>query len=190
MSLADPGAGKVALDVCSGTGDLAIALAKRNAVVTALDASKEMLAIAKNRFSVEALEVKIIEGDAEKLPFEDGNFDIVTIGYGLRNLPSWHRGLEELVRVTRRGGSITILDFGKPVSLVWRKVFFYYLRTAVPVFGRIFAGDWKAYAYILESLEAYPEATEITAKLKGLGCREVQVYPIVGGAMTIHHARC
>lgn len=190
VALAEPGPGKMALDVCSGTGDLALALAREGAFVTAFDASSEMLAIARSRFAREKLAINIIEGDAENLPFENAEFEITTIGYGLRNLPSWQRGLEELVRVTKSGGSIIILDFGKPPNKFWRKIFFTYLRTAVPVFGRIFAGDWKAYSYILESLEAYPEALEISSTLKKLGCGSVQLHPILGGAMTIHHAKC
>ena len=188
IELTNVSAGQSALDVCAGTGDLAIGLARRGAKVIALDANEKMLELAKERAEQENVALQFLRGDAENLPFEDARFDAVTIGYGLRNLSNWKRGLHELTRVTSKGGTISILDFGKPPSRVWRAIFFTYLRTAVPVFGRVFAKDWNAYAYILESLEAYPAASEISLFLKALGCEKVELYPIIGGAMTIHHA--
>jgi demethylmenaquinone methyltransferase/2-methoxy-6-polyprenyl-1,4-benzoquinol methylase len=133
-------------------------------------------------------QIEFVEGDAQALPFPDGTFDIVTVAYGLRNLSSWERGLEEMFRVARPGARLVVLDFGRPDFAPWRALYFAYLRVAVPCFGRCFAGDAAAYAYILESLQHYPAQRGVEAKLRALSCREVRCFNLLGGVMSIHRA--
>src|SRR5207247_664965 len=99
---------------------------------------------------------QFLHGDAQRIPFADATFDIVTVGYGLRNLASWETGLREMLRVAKPGGRLLVLDFGKPDNAVWRAIYFGYLRCFVPVFGKMFCGNSATHAYILESLQHYP----------------------------------
>ncbi|MSR43596.1 MAG: bifunctional demethylmenaquinone methyltransferase/2-methoxy-6-polyprenyl-1,4-benzoquinol methylase UbiE [Pedosphaera sp.] len=178
-----------ALDLCCGTGDVAFALARAGAGVTGLDFSEEMLAMAKQRKpSAGTGQVEFLHGDALQTPFPDAHFDVVTISYGLRNLADFTGGLREMHRVTRPGGRLVILDFGKPPNRLWRSLYFGYLRFAVPVFGRIFCGDAAAYAYILESLQHYPAQEGVATALRELGCANVGVTHLLGGAMSLNYA--
>ena len=204
VDLADVKPGTRALDVCCGTGDLALALATRGAETTGLDFSAPMLAVAEDRRRRSAVRgqradgrlppsalrpppsIRFIHGDAMELPFADGSFDIVTVGFGLRNLASWETGLTEMARVARRGGRLLVLDFGKPDNELWRAVYFAYLRLIVPIFGLLFAGRANAYAYILESLKHYPAQRGVEAKMLDLGLKKVSVINYFAGAMSIN----
>ena len=173
-----------ALDVCCGTGDIASRLARTGAEVTGLDFSPEMLAVGRQRFP----KVTFLQGDAMALPFPDQSFQIVTMGYGLRNLASWQQGLAELVRVARPGGRILVLDFGKPDNWIWRSVYFTYLRLFVPVLGKVFCGQSGAYAYILESLNHYPAQHGVAGEMRNLGLKNVRIINFLGSVMTINYA--
>jgi demethylmenaquinone methyltransferase/2-methoxy-6-polyprenyl-1,4-benzoquinol methylase len=179
--------GERALDLCCGTGDIAFALARGGATVTGLDFSAAMLAVAKTRsLKSESHNPQFIQGDAQKLPFPDQSFDVVTVGYGLRNLASWEAGLREMARVARPGARLLVLDFGKPEHALWRTLYFGYLRLCVPVLGLLFCGKASAYAYILESLKHYPAQRGVETRMRELGLVNVQVENILGGAMSIN----
>ena len=163
--------GDRALDLCCGTGDIALALARRDATTTGLDFSKQMLEVAKGRgekAGAGSRKPQFIQGDAQQIPFPDQTFDVVTVGYGLRNLTSWERGLEEMVRVAKPGARLIVLDFGKPANRLWQKVYFTHLRCSVPLIGLLFCGNASAYAYILESLKHYPAQLAVAEKMRGL----------------------
>jgi demethylmenaquinone methyltransferase/2-methoxy-6-polyprenyl-1,4-benzoquinol methylase len=187
--------GAPALDLCCGTGDIALALARRGANVTGLDFSPQMLDIARNRSQkLEAgsqkpafIAPRFIQGDAGQLPFPDSSFDIVTVGYGLRNLSSWERGVEEMCRVARPGARIVVLDFGKPPNAAWRALYFTHLRLSVPLIGLLFCGDASAYAYILESLKHYPAQLAVAEKMRALKLANVKLINLLGGAMAINY---
>jgi demethylmenaquinone methyltransferase/2-methoxy-6-polyprenyl-1,4-benzoquinol methylase len=194
--LAAPRPGLRALDVCCGTGDLALALARRGAQTVGLDFSQPMLDVAAEGRRVtgegprpEREIARFVRGDAQRLPFGDGLFDIVSVGYGLRNLASWEAGLLEMQRVARPGGRLLVLDFGKPDNPLWRRLYFGYLRLLVPLLGRVFGGSGSAYAYILESLAHYPAQQTLAIRMRQLGLAEVRVINLMGGAMAIHCAR-
>jgi demethylmenaquinone methyltransferase / 2-methoxy-6-polyprenyl-1,4-benzoquinol methylase len=173
-----------ALDVCCGTGDIAEALHSQDAQVIGCDFSASMLRVAATR----SQSIPYIQADALHLPFPTCRFDVVTISYGLRNLASFQAGLSELLRVLKPGGSLLILDFGKPSNPLWRALYFAYLRVVVPVFGLIFCGDSAAYSYILDSLHNYPAQQGVKSLLEELGCEQVEVYNFLGGIMSIHRA--
>lgn len=174
-----------ALDVCCGTGDIAIRLARQGADVVGLDFSEPMLAIARRRGGGQS-SMRFLQGDAMHLPFEGGRFAAVTVGYGLRNLEDWRMGLAEMVRVARPGGRILVLDFGKPDRRVLRGMYFFYLRLMVPCLGLLFCGNASAYAYILESLHHYPAQAGVAAAMRELGLRRVGIHSLLGGMMSIN----
>ncbi len=177
-----------ALDLCCGTGDVAFALAQTGAEVTGLDFSPAMLDVARARAERQAGRVTFVQGDALRLPFADNAFDAVTISYGLRNLADFEAGLAEMQRVAKPGGRLLVLDFGRPANPVWRGLYFAYLRLAVPVFGRLFAGSADAYAYILESLRHYPGQQGVAELMRRQGLAKVAVHDLLGGAMGIDSA--
>ena len=179
-----------ALDLCCGTGDVARRLASRGARVIGLDFNEPMLRVAAKRprriphtATRPSNSVQWIQGDALRLPFADGSFDAITISYGLRNLSDLHAGLREMWRVTKPGGRLGVLDFGKPSRPLWRTLYFGYLRIGVPVFGRIFCGNAEAYRYILESLHHFPSPEGVATALKETGWENAAVVPLLGGAM-------
>ncbi|HEX4341892.1 MAG TPA: bifunctional demethylmenaquinone methyltransferase/2-methoxy-6-polyprenyl-1,4-benzoquinol methylase UbiE [Verrucomicrobiae bacterium] len=179
-----------ALDICCGTGDIAFSLAATGAAVTGLDFSEAMLQVAEQRRadgSNADKNLKFIRGDAQQLPFPDSSFDVVTVGYGLRNLSSWETGVSEMARVAKPGARIISLDFGKPDNALWRSVYFGYLRLFVPLLGLVFCRNASAYAYILESLKHYPAQRGVAEKMRSLGLANVQIYNILGGAMSINY---
>jgi len=179
--------GSRALDLCCGTGDIAFALAQRGAVTTGLDFSAEMLAVAAERSEKGSGAPCFMQGDAQQVPFPDNSFDIVTVGYGLRNLTSWQRGVDEMYRVAKPGGRLIVLDFGKPPNALWRAIYFTHLQISVPLIGLLFCGNAKAYAYILESLKHYPAQLGVAEKMRELKLANVQVINLLGGAMAINY---
>lgn len=210
--LAEITKGSMALDLCCGTGDIAFELAKRGASVVAIDFSQTMLEHGINRWQStknsaiatrpccplnpgSLMKIQIpsavwfMKADCLTLPFKDNSFDAVTIGYGLRNLSDWKRGLSEMLRVTKKGGRVLILEFGKPESRIWRSLYFWYLRRVVPWLGKITAGDFDAYYYIYESLIRYPGQFIVNEEMAQLGCHETRIINILGGAMTINYGK-
>lgn len=179
--------GERALDVCCGTGDLAFALARAGARVTGLDFSAPMLEVARRRAG-RAGPVEFLQGDALRLPFADATFDVLTVGYGLRNLADWRAGLDEMIRVARPGARLLALDFGKPDNALWRGLYFTYLRLFVPLLGLTVCGDAHAYAYILESLKHYPAQRGVEAHLREKGLAGVRTVNLLGGVMSINFA--
>jgi demethylmenaquinone methyltransferase / 2-methoxy-6-polyprenyl-1,4-benzoquinol methylase len=205
VQLARPQPGQRALDLCCGTGDLALALARRGVQVAGLDFSEQMLAVAAKRSSRTPAQSSpvappvsrftfhvsppphFICGDAQHIPFPDSSFDIVTVGYGLRNLANWETGLREMQRVAKPGGRLLVLDFGKPDNALWRGLYFGYLKLFVPCLGRIFCGNASAYAYILESLKHYPAQKGVAAKMRELALVDVRIVNLLGGIMSINY---
>lgn len=204
VRLADLKPGDRALDICCGTGDITERLATTGAEAIGLDFTGEMLEVARSRASQFKTRKPIgesrnpnpearlfptleyLQGDAMQLPFPDASFDAVTVGFGLRNLSNWETGLREMHRVSKPGGRLLVLDFGRPDNSVWRALYFAYLRLIVPVYGKLFCGNWSAYAYILESLKAYPAQRGVERAMAELKCRDVHVINFFGGAMSIN----
>jgi demethylmenaquinone methyltransferase / 2-methoxy-6-polyprenyl-1,4-benzoquinol methylase len=184
--------GDRALDLCCGTGDIALALARNGAETTGLDFSPQMLEVAAERNQApeprsQTPNPTFIQGDVQQIPFPDSSFDIVTVGYGLRNLTSWERGLDEMHRVAKPGARLIVLDFGKPANALWRTLYFTHLKCSVPLIGLLFCGNASAYAYILESLRHYPAQLAVAEKMRALKLANVRVINLLGGAMAINY---
>jgi len=151
-----------------------------------------MLEVAAQRqgqcfFRSQSSNLKFVQGDAQQVPFPDCSFDIITVGYGLRNLTSWERGLDEMHRVARPGARLIVLDFGKPANALWRAFYFAHLRCSVPLIGLLFCGNASAYAYILESLKHYPAQLAVAEKMRSLKLANVRIVNLLGGAMAINY---
>jgi demethylmenaquinone methyltransferase/2-methoxy-6-polyprenyl-1,4-benzoquinol methylase len=182
--------GERALDLCCGTGDIALALVQQGAEVVGLDFSEPMLQVALEKLKKQSPKAKVefIRGDAQQIPFPENTFDVLTIGYGLRNLADLDAGLRDMLRVTKPGGRLLVLEFGKPDNSIWRTIYFGYLKFFLPIFGKLFCGNSAAYAYILESLKHYPAQKGVAAKMAELGWQNVKIINLIGGIMSIHSA--
>ncbi len=192
VQLANVKSGDKALDLCCGTGDISFALAKNGAETIGLDFSEQMLEVANARHQKSNPQSAIrnpqfLQGDAQQLPFPDNEFDVVSVGYGLRNLANLDCGLDEMVRVAKPGARIISLDFGKPPNVLWRKIYFAHLRCSVPLIGLLFCGNSQAYAYILESLKHYPAQLAVAEKMRERKLQNVRVINLLGGAMAINY---
>ena len=179
--------GQPVLDLCCGTGDVSFLMAAAGACVIGCDVSEPMLAVARQRRKEES--IQFIQCDALNIPVPDASFDLVTLSYGLRNLADFDAGLREIWRVLRPGGRVLILDFGKPPQPLLRAIYFGYLRKVIPLFGRLFCGNEATHAYIYESLLNYPAQEGVEAALRNLGADWSEITYILGGVMTINHAR-
>jgi len=184
-----PSAMKLCLDVCSGTGDLAIALHRAlNSRVIASDFCHPMLARANAKMTAGGTIQTIhnLESDTLRLPFRDRIFQAVTIGFGLRNLEDLRCGLEEMRRVLQPGGALVILEFSRPVVPVLKHVFNFYFRHILPKLGAAISGDDKAYQYLPDSVWKFPTQAELAALLRAVGFRQVDYDNLTGGIAALH----
>jgi demethylmenaquinone methyltransferase/2-methoxy-6-polyprenyl-1,4-benzoquinol methylase len=175
------------LDLATGTGDLAIAAASSGAAVVGLDLAPRMIHLA--RAKPEASAVRFLVGDMTALPLPPASVDVVTTGYGLRNVPDLDRAIAEIGRVLRPGGRFLSLDFEKPASPGWRRAYFAYLTVVGSTVGTLLHGDPDTYRYIPASLRRYPGAYVVAERLRAHGFASAEVIPKMGGFMAIHVAR-
>jgi demethylmenaquinone methyltransferase / 2-methoxy-6-polyprenyl-1,4-benzoquinol methylase len=177
------------LDLATGTGDFAIALLKLNPTqIIGMDISSGMLEVGKNKMKAKQVShiIDMQLGDSENMPFEDGYFDAITVGFGVRNYEHLEKGLTEMLRVTRSGGKIVILEFSKPKRFPIKQAFGFYSRFIIPFFGKRISKDEKAYAYLPESVAAFPEGKAFTDILSKLGYKQVESTLVSGGIATIY----
>jgi demethylmenaquinone methyltransferase/2-methoxy-6-polyprenyl-1,4-benzoquinol methylase len=175
------------LDLGSGTGDLAYEIAARGAnQVIALDITHAMLRLASQKRH--GRRVAFVTGDMMALPFPDARFDLVTTGYGLRNVPVLAKSFDEAARVLRRGGVLLSLDFNKPENNFVRGIYLAYLSTVGSLLGTVLHGDADTYRYIPESIKRWPGSEGVCAIARDNGFRRCEALPVLGGLMTIHRA--
>jgi len=168
------------LDACCGTGDLAVAALQAGATVTGLDFSERMLERAQRKSD----EVEWVQGDAEKLPFEDASFDAATVGFGVRNLADLERGLAELRRALRPGGRLAILEITKPSGLL-APFYRLWFDGFVPLLGKVLPGG-AAYTYLPASVRRFPGPDELAGLLGGSGFEDVRWRTFAGGIVALH----
>lgn len=180
------------LDLCAGTGDVALAIARhaKPAAVTISDFTPEMLDVARDKVAAyegpTTLDVQL--ADAQDLPFADGSFDCVTVAFGVRNLPARERNFAEVLRVLRPGGRYVILEFSRPPFAPWRGVYHVYLRYAVPAIGALLAGERESFQYLNDSILRFPSQPQLAAELRGAGFSAITWKDLSGGIVAIHTA--
>ena len=191
LGLAAPRADDVVLDLACGTGDLAFGASARRARVIGLDLTTRMLELARRRAPRESAAgqpVTWIAGDMTSLPIADRSVDVVTTGYGLRNVPDLTAALAEIRRVLRPGGRMVSLDFDRPDSLTVRAAYLAYLDLVGGALGWLLHREPAAYRYIPASIRRYPGATRVAEMMRAAGFAEARHLPVLGGLMAIHVA--
>jgi demethylmenaquinone methyltransferase/2-methoxy-6-polyprenyl-1,4-benzoquinol methylase len=184
--------GGSALDVATGTGDLALELARRvgpDGEVIGTDFSTRMLELARAKAAAPGLQVagglRFEFANALELPYLDGAFDAATVGFGARNFASLERGLVEMVRVVRPGGRVVVLEITTPTKPPLSYFFEVWFDHAVPALGRL-AGDPDAYSYLPRSVRRFPGPDELAAVMWGSGLRDVRYLLTAGGIIALH----
>lgn len=180
---------KEILDLATGTGDFAIALSKINPTkIIGMDISEGMLEMGREKMKKLNLTelITMSYGDSENLPFEDESFDALTVGFGVRNYENLELGLSEMLRVLRRDGKVVILEFSKPKKFPVKQLFNFYSKYLIPFFGRLISKDKRAYAYLPESVNAFPEGEDFLAILTKVGYKNLQSKMVSGGIATIY----
>ena len=181
---------KTILDVATGTGDLAIALQRgTGADIVGLDLSQQMLNVGIDKVKRLQLDgkIKMMKGDAENLPFEDNNFDAVTVAFGARNFENLEKGLNELKRVVKSGGSVYILEFSK-VEGFMRPFYMFYFKNILPRIGKMISKDSRAYTYLPDSVQAFPYGEGMRKILFNCGFTTVVYKKLTLGIATIYKA--
>lgn len=182
--------GQTALDLCCGTCDWTIALAERNggARVVGLDFSEQMLKFGKQKIERHGLQdqITLVQGNAMELPFPDDEFDYITIGFGLRNLPDYKRALQEMFRVVKPGGRVVCLELSKPVWQPFKGIYYIYLKGILPTLGKLFAKSYQQYKWLPESLAMFPDHKELQQIFAEAGFSKVEAFPLTGGIAALH----
>lgn len=174
------------IDVATGTGDLAKALARAGIPgVIALDFSAGMIEAAAGKLAAES-RIGIVRGDGMTLPIADGGVDGLTISFGLRNMPDYDQAVQEFVRVVRPGGRIVILEMTPLPDSRFARLFNWYFRTIVPLMGGILSGDRAAYAYLPDSVAAFPDKDRLRRMMLKAGCSRVTVKALGFGTVALH----
>lgn len=187
IDLADCRSGEQALDLACGTGDLTFAIAAQGACAVGLDITPRMIELAHQK--ARRTSPGFLVGDMMALPFPDASFDLVTTGYGLRNVPRLDQAIDEIHRVLRPGGRLLSLDFDRPANGALRFVYLAYLNLVGSVLGLLLHGNADTYRYIPESIRRYPGAAGVVGLLERAGFVRACAVPVLGGLMAIHVAR-
>jgi demethylmenaquinone methyltransferase/2-methoxy-6-polyprenyl-1,4-benzoquinol methylase len=181
--------GDSALDVCCGTGDLALELASRVAPegrVIGCDFSEPMLDLAREKAAQRGAEsVRFEWADALQLPYDDAQFDAVTVGFGVRNFADRDRGLREMSRVLRPGGRLVILEFTEPRRPPFSTFYSLWFDRIVPVLGQL-TDNPEAYSYLTESVHSFPDPRGLAAKMDAAGLEQIRWLLLAGGILAIH----
>jgi demethylmenaquinone methyltransferase/2-methoxy-6-polyprenyl-1,4-benzoquinol methylase len=181
--------GASALDLACGTGDIAFELAGRGARVVGLDVTFRMLQLARVKPEAARGASRFVAGDMMALPFADASVEVVTTGYGIRNVPVLEPALAEVHRVLKPGGVFLSLDFNRPENAAVRAVYLGYLTFVGSALGHALHKDPDTYRYIPETIRRYPGAAKVAALVMRQGFASCEWFPVLGGLMAIHRAR-
>jgi len=179
------------LDIATGTGDMPILMKSTRAErIIGIDISSGMLAIAKQKIKDQNLEdlISFELGDAENLPYEDGSFDAATVSYGIRNFQDLEKGLSEILRVLSPDGILVVLETSVPQSFPMKQGYWIHTKVILPLVGRLFSTDKRAYSYLGDSAHVFPYGERLKKILVEVGYDNVKMMPQAGGISTIYKA--
>lgn len=182
------------LDVATGTGDVAINTIKQLNIkdlhIIGLDISPEMLNIGKKKIVTEGMSgtIDMIVGDSENLPFENNKFDAITVAYGVRNFENLERGLSEMQRVLKPKGKLVVLEFSQPRVFPFRQLFNFYFKNILPLIGKMTSKDNRAYTYLYESVQAFPDGDNFLKVLEKTGFKNTACKSLTIGISSIYTA--
>ena len=180
--------GMQAVDLACGTGDIAFELRRQGAAVVGIDLTRRMLELARARVRAGEPGIATVAGDMQAVPLRDASADVVTTGYGLRNVPDQSGAIAEIRRILRPGGRLISLDFNRPEAAPIRVAYLAYLTVVGGALGWVLHRDPDTYRYIPESIRSYPGARGVARLLEEAGFADVEVIPLLGGLMSIHVA--
>lgn len=182
---------KRVIDLATGTGDFALVALKLNPdEIIGVDISEGMLEEGRKKVKKRGKEdiISMILGDSENLPFEDNEFDALTVGFGVRNYENLEKGLSDMLRVIKPGGTAIILEFSKPKKFPVKQFFGFYSKFIIPTIGKMVSKDNAAYEYLPESVAAFPEGEEFMDILRKVGYKNPTATLVSGGIATIYKA--
>lgn len=178
------------LDIGTGTGDFAIAVARRFAPkrLIGIDISSRMMALARRKVRQQGLDdtITLQRADCLDMPFADGTFDVATVAFGIRNLENLDKGLGEICRVLKTGGHIAIAELSRPQHFPARQLFTVYSHTMLPLCGHLFPRDAQAYRYLTASIEAFPQAEQMATALARAGFGHITFRRMTMGLCTLY----
>lgn len=178
------------LDVATGTGDVAIEMARmiNPEKIIGLDLSEKMIEEGRQKIKKLGLDnqIELIKGDSEALPFEEDHFDAVTVAFGVRNFGDLDQGLREFYRVIRSGGQVAILEFSRPRSIFFGSLYNLYFSKILPFIGRFTSGDIRAYSYLYESVQHFPDGQAFINQLEQAGFSRIRETRLFSGICTIY----
>jgi len=178
------------LDVCGGTGDLAALTSRRldgnDAAVTLYDFSLEMMHAGRKRAQKKELPIQYICGDAQLLALKNQQFDVVLIGFGLRNIADMNAGLSEFQRILKPGGRLVCLEFSQPTGPLLRRIYDIYSYRVIPVLGSLITGSREAYTYLPDSIRQFPSPSRLSQLFEQAGFENVTYRLLTGGIAAIH----
>jgi demethylmenaquinone methyltransferase/2-methoxy-6-polyprenyl-1,4-benzoquinol methylase len=190
IDLAGVRPGEKVLDVAGGTGDLTREFAKLagdRGLVVLSDINAAMLAEGRRRLADRGLvHLPVVQANAECLPFADGTFDCITIGFGLRNVTDKDAALRSMRRLLKPGGRVLVLEFSKPLNAGLSKLYDEYSFRLLPLMGRVVANDEDSYRYLAESIRMHPDQDTLKGMMENAGLSRVQVYNLTGGIVAVH----
>jgi demethylmenaquinone methyltransferase / 2-methoxy-6-polyprenyl-1,4-benzoquinol methylase len=177
------------LDVATGTGDFAIeALSLKPEQIIGVDISEGMLEVGRKKLKARNLDslIELRLGDSENLPFADNFFDGLIVAFGVRNFENLELGLSEMLRVVRPGGRVVILEFSRPAKFPMKQLYNVYFTTILPLIGRLVSRDQAAYSYLPESVQAFPDGSDLLKILTDIGYKNPQCNPLTFGISSLY----
>lgn len=190
VEIAGVGKSESILDVCTGTGDLAIrfAQADRQSKLWGIDQSQDMLRLARRKINHKGLSgrIKLLEANALQLPFRDDSFDIVSVAFGLRNIGQHRRAIREMSRVLKKGGRLLILEFSTPGDNLLSRTYRLYLNNFIQAVGAIISGSSDAYRHLSTSIVEFPQPEEIAGLMQEEKLKNIRLIPLTGGIVCVY----
>ncbi len=181
---------KMILDVATGTADVAIEMTKRLSPdkIIGVDISTQMLEVGQQKIEKKSLDsiIELQEGDSENLPFEDNTFDAITVAFGVRNYENLEKGMREMNRVLKPGGQLMVLEFSQPTMFPFKQIYLFYFKNILPLVGKLTSKDPKAYQYLYESVQAFPNGKDFVKVMDNTGYKFNECVPLTLGICSIY----